>query len=187
MKLRQRNVCTNLLKKAKAGYFENLKPSSITDNKTFWKNVKPLFSDKSLFSDNISLVENNPIITDDAKMAEIFNSHFSNAVERLCISFPYESIPSEFDNDDPILSAIEKYKSHPSIMKIKDVVDNTSIFSFKSGWVSGFFFMDSIYVEETFKAVSSFILFSSPFSQYLGENDCINSNNSPYCSLFVKN
>ena len=41
---KQRNICTSLLKKEKTSYFENLDTSQITDNKMFWKTIKPMFS-----------------------------------------------------------------------------------------------------------------------------------------------
>ena len=69
---RQRNKCVNLFKKAKSDYYRNLKPSSVTDNKTFWKNVKPLFSDKQSATENIVLVENNHVISEDKKVAQCF-------------------------------------------------------------------------------------------------------------------
>ena len=66
---RQRNFCTNLLKKVKASHYRNLKPSSICDNKKFWNTVKPLFSDKCISTDNITLIENNKIISEDQDIA----------------------------------------------------------------------------------------------------------------------
>ena len=122
---KQRNLCVSLLKKVKKSYFENLKPSSICDNKKFWKTVKPLFSDKIISTDNITLIENDVIVTEDKKVAEIFNSFFSNAVKNLNIdsyehfSFDEYFLCKEKGNDDPIIKAIEKYDKHPSILKIK--------------------------------------------------------------------
>ena len=43
---KQRNICTSLLRKEKKSYFENLDTSQITDNKMFWKTIKPIFSKK---------------------------------------------------------------------------------------------------------------------------------------------
>ena len=77
---KQRNLCVNLLKKVKTSYFENLKPSCICDNKKFWKTVKPLFSENTISTDNITLIENNNFVTEDKKVAEVFNSFLSNAV-----------------------------------------------------------------------------------------------------------
>ena len=123
----QRNLCTKLLKKNKATYYGNLKPSQISDNKKFWKNVKPLFSEKCVTNDNIALIEKTgvrreEIITDDKKLAEIFNIFFSGAVKSLNINyfefFSWDCVFSEIE--DPILKAIEKYSKHPSILKIKE-------------------------------------------------------------------
>ena len=40
----------------------------VSDNRTFWKSVKPFFPNKRLNSDNILLVEENEIINDDGKL-----------------------------------------------------------------------------------------------------------------------
>ena len=53
---KQRNLCTNLLKKTKATYFRNLKPSQVSNNKNFWRNIKPLFSEKCMTKDSIALL-----------------------------------------------------------------------------------------------------------------------------------
>ena len=133
---KQRNLCVNRLKKVKTTYYENLKPSSISDNKKFWKTVKPLFSDNAISVDNITLIENDDIISEDEKVAEVFNSFFSNAVKNLNIKY-YENLSfdeyflsKDTDNVDPILKAIEKYEKHPSILKIKSTFPENSNFSF---------------------------------------------------------
>ena len=45
---KQRNFCVNLLKKEKKNYYSNLDLKIFDDNRKFWKNVKPLFSNKQL-------------------------------------------------------------------------------------------------------------------------------------------
>ena len=121
---KQRNFCTKLLKQTKATYYGNLKPSNVTDNKKFWKNVKPLFSDKCVSADNITLIEKTgvlkeEIISDDKTLANIFNNFFNGAVKSLNIDyyehFSFDCIYSE--SEDPIIKAIEKYSKHPSIQK----------------------------------------------------------------------
>ena len=120
---KQRNKCVSPLKKTKNTYFENLNPSAICDNKRFWKTVKPLFSEQSVSTDTITLIENNEIIVDNSKIAEIFNDFFSNAIKNLNIeSYDLFSFDEYFLNDknidlwpDPILEAIKKYKNHPSV------------------------------------------------------------------------
>ena len=75
-----RNVCTNLLKNIKFKFYNNLNPASISNNKTFWKNVKPFFSDKKTSNININLVENNDVISDDDKIADCFKHFFENCL-----------------------------------------------------------------------------------------------------------
>ena len=43
---KQRNYCVSLLRKSKREYYSSLDVENITDNKTFWKTVKPFLSDK---------------------------------------------------------------------------------------------------------------------------------------------
>ena len=73
---KQRNICTNLFRKAKSDYYSNLNPNSITDNKKFWKIVKPLFSEKVMSMESITLVENDTIYYNDSNVAQIFNQLF---------------------------------------------------------------------------------------------------------------
>ena len=42
----QRHYCVSLLKKTKKNYYDSLNEKDVSDNKTFWKTVKPFLSDK---------------------------------------------------------------------------------------------------------------------------------------------
>ena len=53
----QRNLCKKLLKSTKRTYFNNLDISKVTDNRTFWKTVLPLFSNKFSKSKKLNLTE----------------------------------------------------------------------------------------------------------------------------------
>ena len=60
----------------------NLSVDNLQDNRKFWKNMKPLFSDKSKNSNRIMLVNNdNNIISKDEDLAKEFSDFFSNAVQ----------------------------------------------------------------------------------------------------------
>ena len=132
---RQRNLCVKLLKDTKKSYFGQLKSSVISDNKSFWKSVKPLFSDKTVSKDDIILTEGNDLINDPEAIAQIFGSFFSNAVKNLNIEkieFPCtENLSSLELQNDPIRSAIEKYCKHPSVIKIKEFYPIDKKFSFR--------------------------------------------------------
>ena len=79
----QRNYCVNLLRRAKKNYFANINISSITDNKNFWKTIKPLFSDKISHKERINFAENDTVLGDDQVVADRFNNYFNNIVKNL--------------------------------------------------------------------------------------------------------
>ena len=67
--------------KRKEIFVSNLDTKSITDNKTFWKTVKPFFLAKTLDSDQFTLINNDEIFSDDENITKTFNDFFSNAVK----------------------------------------------------------------------------------------------------------
>ena len=82
---KQRNLCVSLLRQNKKDYFETLDMKSVTDNKMFWKTVAPLFSNKSKASNKITLSENEKLIINDQKCAEVFNNYSNKIVKKLNI------------------------------------------------------------------------------------------------------
>ena len=56
--VKQRNYCVSLLRKSKRNYYSNLNVKNITDNKKFWKTIKPLFSYKTKSDASIILQDN---------------------------------------------------------------------------------------------------------------------------------
>ena len=126
---KQRNYCVNLLRKEKKNYFNNIDLKLLTDNKQFWKTIKPFFSDKHIISRKITLIENDEIISNDIQVAETMNDFFSNSVEKLNIK-GYEITSNYEMGNDNILNIINKFKNHPSILKIKERVNINDKFSF---------------------------------------------------------
>ena len=74
---KQRNVCVNLLKKAKKDHFANFDV-----NCKFWQNVKSLFSNKVEAKTTIKLIENDEMVDNEIKIAKIFNEYFVNIVRK---------------------------------------------------------------------------------------------------------
>ena len=81
----QRNLCKKLLKSTKRTYFNNLDIRKVTDNRTFWKTVVPLFSNKFSKSEKINLTEGNKTISNDDEMCRVFKKFFSKIVDALKI------------------------------------------------------------------------------------------------------
>ena len=82
---RQRNLCLNLLRKTKKSFSKNLDEKQVSDNKVFWKKVKPSFSDKGVNSSKITLVEKSSITVDEKKIANIMNNYFINISKTLSL------------------------------------------------------------------------------------------------------
>ena len=59
---RQRNLFLNLLRKTKKYFYKALDEKQVSDNKTFYENLKPFFSDKDVNSLKITLVEKNAVV-----------------------------------------------------------------------------------------------------------------------------
>ena len=79
----QRNHCVFLLRARKKSFDEHLYPNLITDARTCQKQLKPFFSDKTPFNNNIRLLEDNEIATDNTTCAEILNNSFDQLVKNL--------------------------------------------------------------------------------------------------------
>ena len=79
----KRNYCVSLLKRQKKNYYDSLNEKDVNDNKTSWRTVKPFLSNKIISKEQLLLVENDKIISEDRKIAESLNSFFLNIVKNL--------------------------------------------------------------------------------------------------------
>ena len=61
---KQRNFCVTFLRKTQKTYFKSVNMQDITDNKKFWKTIRPYFSDKRYNQTKI-IAEKDSIITDE--------------------------------------------------------------------------------------------------------------------------
>ena len=109
---KQRNICDSLIRQEKKSFFTNLKTKDVNDNKTFWKTVKSLFTEKVQIKSKITLIEKKviskqgqesnhteKIISDNKAIAEVFNKFFINIVSNL-------KIPVENNIDHDLLLII---------------------------------------------------------------------------------
>ena len=98
------------MRQNKKNYFETLDIKSFTDIKMFWKTVAPLFSNKSKASNKITLSENEKLIINDQKCAEVFNNYFNSIAEELNIPIDQNLLNGASLFDDPIIAAVHKYE-----------------------------------------------------------------------------
>ena len=67
---KQRNYVVSLFRKEKKEICGNLNTSILTEDKTFWKTVKPFLAEKSKKVSKITLIEDNQVISQDKEMAK---------------------------------------------------------------------------------------------------------------------
>ena len=114
-------------------FFNNLNPSFVTDNKLFWKTIKPFFSNKGNYGSQVKLVEKDEVLQDDELIAKELNNFFKNAESTWNIKEnSFITNRSSGGMTDPIDKAIDKYKFHPSTLLIQKHVKNEMFFSFKT-------------------------------------------------------
>ena len=118
-------------------YLKKLTEKGLTTNKSFWKFMKPFLTNKGFTGNNdITLIHQNKIISDEKQLTKLLNSYYINIVEKSSdtktfgINFKNTSVQSVRD-------IVNSYKNHPSIIKIKQVVNGSNVsdserFSFKT-------------------------------------------------------
>ena len=112
-----------MVRQAKKQFFGNLKTQDVTDNKTFWKTVKPFLTDKVQTKSKITLIEkklkdnstefSEEIITEDKKIADVFNNFFFNIVSDLEIPIIQNYDMCFEKTEDLVLNAMKKYRDQP--------------------------------------------------------------------------
>ena len=91
---KQWNICVKLRRKTEKQFFDNLDVKRVTDNKQFWKTVKPSLTDKTLKGKRITLTENEKVVSDKRELVKVFNEYFSNLPPNLRYSTPFNYNPS---------------------------------------------------------------------------------------------
>ena len=114
---KQHNIVVKLKKRCKKGFFDNFETNNIS--KPFWSTSKQYFSNKHAKGYvDILLIENNKLLLDNRKVMKLlFNNYFPSITKNLDLfEWPNESKFNIFDEIDII---INKFWSHPKIIKLK--------------------------------------------------------------------
>ena len=112
---KQRNYCVSLLRKTKTQYYSNLDEKNVTDNKAFWKIIKPFLSDKITSKE----IENNRKIIEKMKYFQMMKTQFwipffSNIVGSLNVPEYVTNDPISDNISDPIIKLIVKCRNIPA-------------------------------------------------------------------------
>ena len=98
----------------------------------FRKTISSYFVNNPKKSSKISLVdEKDNASSEDEKITETFNKFFGIIIKNLNISINSEVLKDASMIQDLIIAAIEKYKRHPSILKIRKHIRVENYFDFK--------------------------------------------------------
>ena len=106
--------------------YKNLNLKDLSDNRKFWKTIKPCFINKGLNSKKLLLKEKGKLVSDEKELATIMNNFFINTTKNLELK---KDSKGKLNNLKYILKAFE---SHPSIEKTKKAINTTEKFSFRN-------------------------------------------------------
>ena len=106
-------------RKAKRDFYHSVDANTIDNDKKFWRAVKPVFSNGDPMGDNIILIENGDVVSDDKIIAECLNTHFVNITDSLGLDPSFKINETDLSMEESIDMALAKYKNHPSIAAIK--------------------------------------------------------------------
>ena len=124
---KERNICVNILPKSKKQYFNKIEVKNVTDNKKFWKTIRPKFSNKCKIANAIILVEDEKILQDEKAIANTFNNHLTDVTHSLGLT------KKNIGHENTLSKIVETFRDFESIKKIKESrqgAENSS-FSFK--------------------------------------------------------
>ena len=68
---KQHNYCVTLIRKAEQTFFDHISTTDVTDNKTFWKTVKKIFTDKVTTCSKITSIEKKEVQKKDREKVMI--------------------------------------------------------------------------------------------------------------------
>ena len=125
---RQRNLCVTLFRMEKRSFYNKLNISDITDNKKFWKTVKPAFSEKGPSKSKTTVIEYDTVISNDKKVAEAMNDYILSIIDSLCLKENSEVTISTEGVSNPIEWAFIKYSKGPKITRIRSSVQKMTNF-----------------------------------------------------------
>ena len=115
--------------KSERHHFRLIQSKSIDSDKEFWKTVKPPFASKNSMSENIILIQDSKIISNDAEVAGCFNKYFCNVTASFDLDPIFKEVQQNLSVEQMVLRAINKYKHHPSVRVINQhLLPNANVF-----------------------------------------------------------
>ena len=128
---KQRKICMSLRKKSLKKHLKSITEKGINNNKSFWKFVKPFLKNKGFIGSNdITLVENDVVTTDEKTIASTFNKHNNNIVEISSRKLPknISKMSHGQSKQEVLYNIFNAYKTHPSIKQTEAKFNEQNFF-----------------------------------------------------------
>ena len=127
----QRNFCVSFRRKCMKNYLQRLTEKSLTTNRSFWKFIKPFLTNKGFIGNNdIALIHKNKIISDEKQLTKLFNNFekFQHKLLKRAVALNQKPLAQILKTPaQSVRDVVNSYKNHPSITKIKPVVNGSDV------------------------------------------------------------
>ena len=117
-----KNKRNSLIRKAKRKFYKESTKSGMMSNRTFWKTIKPLLTNKGcMTNDCINIEKDGDIVREEKVLVELFHENYTNIVEISSWSKPPSlgNCEDSAQGDATVDKIISKCSSHSSAQKIK--------------------------------------------------------------------
>ena len=84
----------------------------------FWKTEKPMFSNKCVNRESITLMKDHNILSENLEVVETINVFISNIVKEMNISLGQELLTEGDQIEDTVLRIIKRFIKHTSMVAI---------------------------------------------------------------------
>ena len=118
----QRSLIVRMNRKAKRDFYHSVYIDAFDNDKKFWKRFTLMFSNGNPMGEEIILIEESEIISDNKMIAGCLNTHFVKITDSLGLDLSVKDDGIDMSMDDMVDIATAKYKNHPSIITIKSKV-----------------------------------------------------------------
>ena len=125
---KQCNICVNLLRSVKKKHFSNTDVKNVTDNKKFWKTIRPKFLNKCKTANTIILVEDEKILQEEKAIAITFNNYFTDVTHSLGLKKKNIGLENSLSK---IVKTFRNFESIKNIKESQQAAENSS-FSIKT-------------------------------------------------------
>ena len=105
---------------------------NVLDSIEFWKTMRPFLSEKDTVFSQISIENNNQIISGDFDLFEEFSTSFEDAARSLNVKSDEYYLSDTENLSDPVEIAIRKFENHPSVQTIKQNISVNKDFYFSN-------------------------------------------------------